>query len=144
MNSQAPETRTQPRFQQPGTGHSQPASKARNQMAAAAKSSAAKAVRQEEAPATGAVQPNAAQETTFHIDAPSAKAVMLAGEFTQWDKAPLKMTKGGGGKWHIKVSLAPGRHRYRFLVDGEWQNDQSQHERVPNPYGTFDNVIQIH
>jgi 1,4-alpha-glucan branching enzyme len=83
-----------------------------------------------------------AREVAFHFAAPSARNVLLAGEFTQWDKAPIRMLKVGG-VWHARVLLPRGRHAYRFLVDGEWQNDPIHHERVANPFGTFNNVVEI-
>ena len=83
------------------------------------------------------------KETAFRLDAPSAREVLLAADFTDWEKAPIKMIKGGGGVWHVKTSLAPGRHLYRFLVDGEWRNDPNHGEQVPNPFGTTNSVIEV-
>jgi 1,4-alpha-glucan branching enzyme len=83
------------------------------------------------------------KETTFKIEAAHAHEVLLAGCFTEWKKSPVKMVKGGGGVWHAKVNLKPGSYRYRFLVDGNWQNDPSHTNRVPNPYGSADMVLQV-
>ena len=83
------------------------------------------------------------RETSFHLDAPSAHEVLLAGEFTQWDKTPIKLIKGGGGIWHTKVTLAPGRYLYRFLVDGQWCDDPECTVRESNPYGGQDSVRQV-
>ena len=69
--------------------------------------------------------------------------VLLVGEFSQWERAPVKMIKGNRGIWRALVSLAPGRHTYRFVVDGEWQNDPAGAEKIPNPFGTFNNVAEI-
>jgi 1,4-alpha-glucan branching enzyme len=82
------------------------------------------------------------KETTFHFDSARAKSVSVAGDFSEWEKSPVKMIKGGGNIWHAKVALPPGRHLYRFLVDGEWQDDPNR-ERVPNCYGTFNNVLDV-
>jgi hypothetical protein len=82
------------------------------------------------------------KETTFHFESSSAKSVLLAGDFSEWDKAPIHMIRGGGNVWHAKVALAPGRHAYRFVVDGEWQNDPNK-ERIPNSFGTFNNVMDV-
>ncbi len=83
-------------------------------------------------------------ETVFRLDAPAAHTVLLAGDFSNWEKAPIKMIKGGGGVWHAKVLLAPGRHQYRFLVDGAWQNDPSHQAQVSNAFGSFNNVVEVH
>ena len=87
--------------------------------------------------------PNPEEEAAFQCEAPSAKSVLLAGDFTQWDKKPIKMIQGGGGRWHVKVPLTRGRHTYRFLVDGQWQNDPASHDRVPNGFGSFNNVKDV-
>jgi 1,4-alpha-glucan branching enzyme len=93
-------------------------------------------------------QPKAAsagnqKEITFRFEAPTAREVLLAAEFTNWDKNPVKLIKGGGGVWHAKLALAPGRHLYRFLVDGQWHDDPNCASRVPNPFGSSDSVVEI-
>jgi len=82
-------------------------------------------------------------EAIFQLDAPSAREVLLAAGFTDWEKAPVKMSKDRGGVWHAKILLEPGRYRYRFLVDGEWRTDPNRVECVPNPFGTSDSVIEV-
>jgi len=84
------------------------------------------------------------REIQFRFEAPSAHEVLLAADFTNWDKEPVKLIKGGGGVWHTKLSLAPGKHLYRFLVDGVWQDDPHQTQRVPNPFGTANSVVEVH
>jgi 1,4-alpha-glucan branching enzyme len=86
----------------------------------------------------------AEREIQFRLEAPSAHEVLLAADFTNWGKQPIKLIKGGGGVWHAKHSLAPGRHHYRFVVDGVWQDDPHCAERVPNPYGTANSVVEVH
>jgi Glycogen recognition site of AMP-activated protein kinase len=86
----------------------------------------------------------AEREIQFRLEAPTAQEVLLAADFTNWDKNPVKLIKGGGGVWHAKLSLTPGRHLYRFLVDGVWQDDPHGKERVPNPYGSANSVVEVH
>ena len=83
-------------------------------------------------------------ETVFRLDAPTAHAVWLAGDFSDWEKSPIKMIKGGGGVWHAKVLLARGRHQFRFVVDGEWQNDPHYQAQVHNSFGSFNHVVEVH
>lgn len=83
-----------------------------------------------------------AKKTEFSLLAPSAKSVFLAGDFNQWDLSshPLKCDKNG--VWKISLNLNPGQYEYRFLVDGEWQNDPSCCDFVENPFGTS-NCLKI-
>jgi len=86
---------------------------------------------------------NGIKEVVFQVGAPSAASVALAADFTDWDKAPIRMLKLGSGIWQTKVALPQGRHRYKFLVDGQWLEDPHCAERVPNPFGTSDGVINV-
>ncbi len=76
----------------------------------------------------------------FRITAPDARSVMLVGDFTQWQKHAIPLQSEHGGVWVTTVALEPGKHTYRFLVDGEWRDDPECTLRVPNPYGTEDMV----
>jgi 1,4-alpha-glucan branching enzyme len=83
------------------------------------------------------------KEVVFQVGAPSAAMVALAADFTDWDRAPIRMLKLGDGIWQTKVALPQGRHRYKFLVDGQWLEDPHCPERVPNPFGTNDGVVYV-
>lgn len=83
------------------------------------------------------------KEVFFELDAASAKEVLLAGDFTAWEKTPIKLCKGERGSWKTSVKLAPGQYRYRFVVDGQWQDDPRASVKRPNPFGTSDCLIEI-
>ena len=83
------------------------------------------------------------REIVFQLQEPSAGEVLLAGCFTNWDEAPISMRRNGAGQWQTKVLLPPGRYHYKFLVDGNWQDDPHAKERTPNPFGTCDSVLEI-
>ncbi len=101
-----------------------------------------KALATEAGPASPApaAQTGAGLPQTFRFTAPDALSVLLVGDFTHWQKSPIPMHKGPGGVWEVTVSLAPGIYHYRFLVDGQWRDDPECTLRVPNPYGTQNNV----
>lgn len=80
---------------------------------------------------------------TFSLTADSAKSVQLVGDFTRWQEQPINMQKSERGIWHAKVELAPGEHRYRFLVDGQWCDDPYCELHAPNPYGSHDAVCRV-
>lgn len=61
--------------------------------------------------------------TQFVLKAPEARAVSLAGDFTDWKPAYV-MQQSEPGVWTVVVPLAPGVHTYSFVVDGErWVPD---------------------
>jgi 1,4-alpha-glucan branching enzyme len=77
----------------------------------------------------------------FTFTNPNARSVSVAGTFNNWDFKQAPMQKGDGGAWKAKVSVPPGRHEYRFVVDGQWVSDPNAHESVQNAYGSTNSVI---
>jgi len=53
----------------------------------------------------------------FFCAAPSARSVVLVGDFNGWDSTSHPMRRRVDGSWFIEVQLTHGHHRYRFLVD---------------------------
>ncbi len=82
--------------------------------------------------------------TQFEFYAPSAKHVGLAGTFNGWDAVKNPLKKSNAGNWSIGLFLEPGRYEYRFLVDGNWENDQRPTVAcVPNAFGTWNCVVEV-
>ena len=80
----------------------------------------------------------------FMVNAPGAKDVHLVGDFNNWrvdDNS--KLWDQGRGAWQKRVLLAPGRYRYKFVVDGDWIPDPENHLAEPNDYGGVDSVIEV-
>jgi len=72
----------------------------------------------------------------FAFPAPAARQVSLAGDFNNWDPKAMPMHKGADGVWHLSVTLKPGRHEYRFVADGVWQDDPAAQQRTANAMGS--------
>ncbi len=87
-------------------------------------------------------QMETAVKQTFRYSAPTAMSVLLVGDFTHWQQRAIPMQKGRDGIWTTTVSLPPGKHGYRFIVDGEWQDDPECTLRVANPYGS-QNMVRL-
>ncbi len=80
---------------------------------------------------------------TFKISAPSARDVKLAGDFNSWNPSKTILKKSKDGTWTRDLDLKPGRYEYKFVVDGQWQRDQSNSHLAKNAFGTENSVIQI-
>jgi len=80
---------------------------------------------------------------TFKLEALGAKEAILVGDFNSWDVKKHKMKRDNEGRWTKIVTLAPGRYEYKFLVDGEWQNDPENEQVVPNSFGTLNNHLTV-
>jgi chromosome partitioning protein len=84
-----------------------------------------------------------AEGVVFTIEAPAAERVELAGDFNDW--TPEGCEKEVTGRlWTKLVRLAPGRYRYRYIIDGEWHSDPYSPEVQPSPFGGDDSVLELH
>ncbi len=64
----------------------------------------------------------------------------MVGDFTHWQERAVSMQKDAQGTWRTSVELQPGKHTYRFIVDGEWRDDPECTIRIPNAFGGYDMV----
>ncbi len=69
-----------------------------------------------------ALQPRGDSMVFFLPDYRNVHRVELAGSFSRWQYEAFAMVKASGG-WTITLPLAPGKHYYKYIVDGRWIND---------------------
>jgi len=82
------------------------------------------------------------RKESFTFFAPSAETVQLVGDFTDWEQSPVTLKKQKDGTWKASIPLEEGEHEYRFLVDGQWQDDEQCPDRRPNGFGQ-QNCIRV-
>jgi hypothetical protein len=87
--------------------------------------------------------PRELKKIEFVLEAPSARSVKLAGDFTDWGKFPLDLMQSEDGVWFSVVPLTPGQYSYRFIVDGQWCDDPRSIQHVSNPFGTENAVLTV-
>jgi chromosome partitioning protein len=78
----------------------------------------------------------------FTIEASEAERVQLAGDFNDWALSGSDMELDGG-VWKKVVKLAPGRYRYRYVVDGRWQSDPLNADAEPSAFGGDDSILVV-
>lgn len=78
----------------------------------------------------------------FRLMAPEANSVKLAGDFTDWETGSLELKKLKSGLWKKTVNLTKGTYQYRFLVDGNWQDDPEA-QKVSNDFGSSNCVCVV-
>ncbi|MBI4394881.1 MAG: glycoside hydrolase [Candidatus Omnitrophica bacterium] len=83
------------------------------------------------------------QKVYLEYYGPSAQAVCIAGTFNNWNQETCRLKNMGHGKWQTTLSLAPGRYEYLYVVDGAWQCDPQSKECVPNPFGSWNCVLNV-
>jgi hypothetical protein len=69
-----------------------------------------------------------------------AEEVIVSGSFNFWDEYSLKLQRDEAG-WYIDYYLAPGKHTYKFKVDGQWIRDPQNLLWEENEFGTGNSVI---
>lgn len=75
----------------------------------------------------------------------SARRVRVSGEFNGWNPSQGVFCRQPDGTWKLGIDApAPGRYRYRFLIDDtRWIEDPSHDAKESNPYGSMDSVLEI-
>ncbi|MFZ4395041.1 MAG: type IV toxin-antitoxin system AbiEi family antitoxin [Kiritimatiellia bacterium] len=84
------------------------------------------------------------KKVVFQLTSAPGGKVSVAGSFNNWDpeKNPMKET-AGSGLYKATIAVPPGKHEYKFVVDGEWQMDPNCTEWVPNCHGTLNSVLCV-
>ncbi len=83
-------------------------------------------------------------EVIFSLERPGSHEVFLCGDFNQWSPGSLRMIRREeNGHWEKRLTLAPGRYQYKFIVDGEWIHDATATENVANPYGSLNSILEV-
>lgn len=70
----------------------------------------------------------------------SAKSVFLSGSFNQWSTMQLPMMKTDTG-WTACMALPPGKHLYKFIVDGRWMSDPNNRNRESDGHRGHNSVV---
>jgi len=82
------------------------------------------------------------RKVAFTIQVPNAHEAAVAGTFNDWQPQPLKAAKSPGS-FSLTVLLPPGDYEYRFVIDGQWCNDATCPETVPNPFGEPNSLLRV-
>ncbi len=86
-----------------------------------------------------AVQPTTGAR--FTLDAPRARAVAVAGTFSDW--APLPMERGPDGTWVLVLPLPAGEYEYCWLVDGVAHRPVEAARRRPDGFGGENGIVVV-
>lgn len=80
---------------------------------------------------------------TFRLKGyPTARTVILAGDFNQFNTDAFVM-KREGDEWIFTLHLSAGKHLYKFIIDGTWIIDPENKLWEENEFGTNNSIIWI-
>lgn len=71
-----------------------------------------------------------------------AEQVIVTGSFNGWQTDNYQMEKSGE-IWIYSLFLRPGKHTYKFIVDGSWMIDPANENWEENSQGTGNSVLWI-
>ena len=91
-----------------------------------------------------------AGEVIVSTTATKAKEVFVAGTFNDWNPRSHPLKRNCDGHWVLPLDLPPGRHEYKFVIDGQWCCESGRDkpydgcpECVANKFGTMNRVIVV-
>jgi hypothetical protein len=90
-----------------------------------------------------AAPPAESEPVTFVIANAHAHRVALSGDFNHWSADATLMNRDLDGTWRITLALPPGRHQYKFIVDGHWMADPNAPEQVADGHGATNSLIEV-
>ena len=80
----------------------------------------------------------------FVFVAPYASRVSLVGDFNGWNASSMPMRRSSDGRaWLLDVPLAPGRHVYAFIVDGDLAPDPAAPRAGDDDFGVPTSVVLV-
>lgn len=84
------------------------------------------------------------KEESFYLKGyHNAKSVALSGSFNNWDKKGVRCLKTKDG-WKVTQKLPPGKHYYKFIVDGQWITDPTNELQERDEEFNINSVIIVH
>lgn len=84
-----------------------------------------------------------ALQTEFSFYAPEAQSVYITGTFNDWSLDESYRMKQENGQWAIRLPLENGIYRYKFIVDGHWQEDPGNPRWEKNPFGDLNSLVEV-
>jgi len=79
----------------------------------------------------------------FSFYEPKAQKVYLAGDFNNWSPSvDFMYDSDGSGLWQRMMPLKTGKHRYKYVIDGEYvvdpNNPQMESDEIGTPYSLLE------
>lgn len=80
---------------------------------------------------------------TFRIPSTLGQDIYIVGDFNNWIADENSRLTRENGCWKKDLNIKPGSYRYRFIIDGKWQEDPTNPNLEKNPFGEFDSLLKI-
>lgn len=81
-------------------------------------------------------------KVTFTVPAKEATSVSVVGDWNKWSAKKESLKKLKNGTFKGTVDLESGKtYEFRYIVDGNWQNDEQADAYAWNDYAAADNSV---
>lgn len=92
----------------------------------------------------GPAEDGTAVYVQFVLEAPGARSVAVAGDFSGWQDRYSLEDVDGDGVWTGRIPLVPGIHQYMFVIDGvDWVTDPHAQHYADDGFGNRNAVIAV-
>ena len=83
-------------------------------------------------------------KVTFTVPAKEANEVIVVGNWNEWNTnaEPLKKLKNGTFKTTVELESGSS-YEFKYIVDGEWQNDEQADAYAWNEFATENGVLNL-
>lgn len=75
-------------------------------------------------------------------DFSNAREVLVSGSFSGWSEENNRMIWKNGA-WRFPIFLRPGKHVYKFIIDGEWEIDPNNPLYEENQFESGNSILWI-
>jgi 1,4-alpha-glucan branching enzyme len=83
-------------------------------------------------------------KVTFTVPAKEANEVVVAGNWNEWNATAEPLKKLKNGTFKTTVDLESGSsYEFKYIVDGEWQNDEQADAYAWNEFATENGVLNL-
>ena len=82
----------------------------------------------------------------FTYDATGDKGTryQIAGQMNDWFPAGHPdLVKNEKGLYEVTLNLSPGAYLYQMVIDGDWNHDKNNPDKVDNNYGKFNSILHV-
>jgi 1,4-alpha-glucan branching enzyme len=84
------------------------------------------------------------RKVSFQVASEPGSEVFVAGSFNNWDPKQHSLRDNpDSGRYKTTVVLPPGRHEYKFIINGRWCADPNCPDWAPNDHGSLNSVITV-
>lgn len=87
--------------------------------------------------------PDHRREVVLRFRGYAGRDVQLAGDFNNWEPDQNVATRRKGDIVEKVLKLQPGVYQYRLVIDGQWQDDASNPDRMQNLMGGYNSILRV-